>query len=163
MEPVGIGYPIPISLRHKQKGGVIMPFGRGFGFRGWSAGWPYVGLGRGGLPRCWGYGGYDPYGDFWEPPYPYPYGLDAYSYGASPYGWGSPYGFPAALDSYEFGYPPYVQMCPGYPYTQNRWGSPYGSPMTTEEGEREWLKNQAESIRQEIDQIKNRISELEME
>ncbi len=32
-----------------------MPFGRGFGFRGWSPGWPYVGLGRGGLPRCWAY------------------------------------------------------------------------------------------------------------
>jgi prefoldin subunit 5 len=35
--------------------------------------------------------------------------------------------------------------------------------MMTGEGEREWLKNQAESIRQEIDQIKNRISELEKE
>ena len=28
-------------------------FGRGFGFRGWSPPWPYVGRGRGGLPRCW--------------------------------------------------------------------------------------------------------------
>ena len=27
-------------------------FGRGFGFRGSSPPWPYVGLGRGGLPRC---------------------------------------------------------------------------------------------------------------
>jgi prefoldin subunit 5 len=35
--------------------------------------------------------------------------------------------------------------------------------MMTAEGETEWLKNQAESIRQEIDQIKNRISELEKE
>lgn len=26
--------------------------GRGFGFRGSSPPWPYVGLGRGGLPRC---------------------------------------------------------------------------------------------------------------
>lgn len=33
-----------------------MPFGRGFGFRGWSPPWPYVGFGRGGLPRCWAYG-----------------------------------------------------------------------------------------------------------
>lgn len=40
-----------------------MPYGRGFGFRGWSPGWPYVGRGRGGLPRCWAYG-------------PYPYGAD---------------------------------------------------------------------------------------
>jgi prefoldin subunit 5 len=35
--------------------------------------------------------------------------------------------------------------------------------MTTGEGEKGWLKSQAESIRQEIDQIKNRISELEKE
>jgi len=27
-------------------------FGRGFGFRGDSPAWPYVGRGRGGLPRC---------------------------------------------------------------------------------------------------------------
>ena len=26
--------------------------GMGFGFRGSSPPWPYVGLGRGGLPRC---------------------------------------------------------------------------------------------------------------
>jgi len=33
-----------------------MGFGRGFGFRGSSPAWPYVGRGRGGLPRCWAYG-----------------------------------------------------------------------------------------------------------
>lgn len=27
-------------------------YGRGFGFRGASPPWPYVGRGRGGLPRC---------------------------------------------------------------------------------------------------------------
>ncbi len=27
--------------------------GYGFGFRGWTPPWPYVGMGRGGLPRCW--------------------------------------------------------------------------------------------------------------
>jgi hypothetical protein len=26
--------------------------GRGFGFRGTTPPWPYIGLGRGGLPRC---------------------------------------------------------------------------------------------------------------
>ena len=26
--------------------------GQGFGFRGTSPGWPYIGRGRGGLPRC---------------------------------------------------------------------------------------------------------------
>ncbi|MGB9677280.1 MAG: DUF5320 domain-containing protein [Candidatus Ratteibacteria bacterium] len=25
---------------------------RGFGFRGWSPPYPYIGIGRGGLPRC---------------------------------------------------------------------------------------------------------------
>jgi hypothetical protein len=33
-----------------------MGYGRGFGFRGYSPAWPYVGRGRGGLPRCWAYG-----------------------------------------------------------------------------------------------------------
>jgi len=28
-------------------------YGCGFGFRGASPPWPYVGWGRGGLPRCW--------------------------------------------------------------------------------------------------------------
>lgn len=35
-----------------------MPYGYGFGFRGHSPPWPYVGRGRGGLPRCWYPGGY---------------------------------------------------------------------------------------------------------
>jgi len=87
-----------------------MPFGRGFGFRGWSPPWPYVGRGRGGFPRCWAYG-----------------------YGVFQYGWGSPY------------------------------SPPQESTMMAAEGEMEWLKSQAESIRQEIDQIKNRISQLEKE
>lgn len=43
--------------------------GYGFGLRGWTPPWPYVGMGRGGLPRCWyffsgaagtPYGGYMP-------------------------------------------------------------------------------------------------------
>ena len=40
---------------------IIMPYGQGsgrgwgFGFRGYSPPWPYVGRGRGGLPRCWAY------------------------------------------------------------------------------------------------------------
>jgi len=32
-------------------------FNRGFGFGGWSPPWPFVGRGRGGFPRCWGYTG----------------------------------------------------------------------------------------------------------
>jgi len=30
----------------------VKGFGRGSGFRGCSPSWPYVGRGRGGLPRC---------------------------------------------------------------------------------------------------------------
>jgi len=70
-------------------------FGRGgwgFGFRGSSPPWPYVGLGRGGLPRC-GYflsgaagmpapPGYPSYGSSWAMPYGYagaPMGADPYA------------------------------------------------------------------------------------
>ena len=54
-------------------------FGRGFGFRGYSPPWPYVGRGRGGLPRGWAYTPYSPYAG-------YPY-VGAYQYygGAYPY------------------------------------------------------------------------------
>jgi NAD-dependent dihydropyrimidine dehydrogenase PreA subunit len=34
------------------KGGELMYYRYGFGFRGVSPPWPYVGRGRGGLPRC---------------------------------------------------------------------------------------------------------------
>ena len=56
--------------------------GYGFGFRGTSPPWPYIGRGRGGLPRCWRYGAfmapayspgsvpYPAYGDTWSPPLP---------------------------------------------------------------------------------------------
>jgi hypothetical protein len=48
-----------------------MRYGRGFGFRGASPAWPYVGRGRGGLPRCYAPGlarGYYPTRDY--RPYP---------------------------------------------------------------------------------------------
>ena len=123
-----------------------MPFDRSFGFRGRSAPWPYVGLGRGGYPRCWAYGAYGP---SWDIPYAYPYG--AYSRGGYPY------------DEYplEMDYTPYASMYPGAPYFSYPWQSPYESPMMTIEGEKEWLRSQVESIRQQINQITNRISELE--
>ena len=128
-----------------------MPFGRGFGFRGWSPPWPYVGRGRGGLPRCWAYGA------SWGTSYADPRSFGLYSH-SFPENWG-PYGM---------NYPFYSQFYPGYPQTMGTWESPYESPshespMMTAEGEGEWLKKQAESIRQEIDQIKNRLSELERE
>jgi hypothetical protein len=43
-----------------------MGSGRGFGFRGSSPAWPYVGRGRGGLPRCWSYGTYYPAAPGWQ-------------------------------------------------------------------------------------------------
>lgn len=46
--------------------------GMGFGFRGSSPPWPYVGIGRGGLPRC-GYFLSDPgaTGAYQQTPYPF--------------------------------------------------------------------------------------------
>jgi hypothetical protein len=41
--------------------------GMGFGFRGSSPPWPYVGRGRGGLPRCWAYTGYGAPGTAYSP------------------------------------------------------------------------------------------------
>ena len=46
-------------------------YGRGFGFRGTSPPWPYVGRGRGGMPRCWYPGAYG--APTYTPPPPPPY------------------------------------------------------------------------------------------
>lgn len=68
--------------------------GWGFGFRGWSPPWPYVGIGRGGLPRCgyflsgasgmpvWPNYGYSPY--YAASPIPF-YGASYPYFGAGPY------------------------------------------------------------------------------
>ena len=109
-------------------------FGRGFrggmsfGFRGSSPPWPYVGLGRGGLPRC----GYFfagaavpsawPYQPNPYPPSPYPY------YGQ--------------------------QSAPAY--------APFAAPMNKEE-ELGYLKDQAEAIKDELEQIDARMRDLEAE
>jgi hypothetical protein len=92
--------------------------GMGFGFRGSSPPWPYIGRGRGGLPRCGYFMGGDP--AYWphEPQY---------------------YGPPAAQ---------------GY--------MPYGSQMNRED-ELNYLKGQAEVIKQELDQIESRMKDLEVE
>jgi len=53
-------------------------FGRGFGLRGYSPDWPYIGRGRGGLPRCWAYRLYPP------DAYPgWPKAADTFSFGPS--------------------------------------------------------------------------------
>jgi hypothetical protein len=97
--------------------------GMGFGFRGSSPPWPYIGRGRGGLPRC-GYflaGAAAP--PAWSyPPTPYPY------YGA--------------------------QSAPAY--------TPFSAPMSKEE-ELSYLKEQAEAVKGELEQIESRVRDLESE
>lgn len=59
--------------------------GMGFGFRGYSPPWPYVGIGRGGLPRGWAYGDYGgPAAGYAPGPAPYPSG--PWAFGGGPYG-----------------------------------------------------------------------------
>ena len=63
--------------------------GMGFGFRGSSPPWPYVGIGRGGLPRCYAYMGYEtpgiPYGAGTVPPPPGPWATGPAPYYGAPY------------------------------------------------------------------------------
>jgi hypothetical protein len=95
--------------------------GMGFGFRGSSPPWPYVGRGRGGLPRC----GY-------------------FLSGA---------GVPAAW-SYRQPYYPYYA---GAPYAA---GYAPTAPQTTSQQELGFLREQAEAIKGQLDQIEARIREL---
>jgi hypothetical protein len=95
--------------------------GWGFGFRGSSPPWPYVGRGRGGLPRC----------------------------------------------SYFFG-APNVQVAPQYaPYYGASWGMPYGTtpfaPQMTREQELDFLRSEAEAVKEQLEKIESRIGELETE
>ena len=110
--------------------------GWGFGFRGSSPPWPFVGIGRGGLPRC-GYflsgaagvpisPGYPPYSSPWAMPY---YG--GFAPGTMP---GSP--------------------APG--------ANPY-APQMSREQELDFLRNQAEAIKEQLEQIDARIREVETE
>lgn len=95
--------------------------GWGFGFRGSSPPWPYVGLGRGGLPRC----GYFLSGTG-APPWPY-----------------QP--------------PPFYQGMPATPGY-----APYTPQMTREE-ELNYLRDQAEAIKEQLEQIEARMRDLESE
>jgi hypothetical protein len=111
--------------------------GWGFGFRGSSPPWPYVGLGRGGLPRC-GYFLSGAAGMPAPPAYPsydspgaMPYGGTAYS-GAMPYGYA---GAPMGADPY--------------------------APQMSREQELDFLKSQAEAMKGQLEQIDARIKELE--
>ncbi len=110
--------------------------GMGFGFRGSSPPWPYVGLGRGGLPRCGyffsGAAGAPMVGPYQQFPYP-----------ADPrFGTGqTPYPFYA-------GAPP----TPG--------PAPF-APQIPPEQELGFLTNQAEAIKGQLEQIEARMRELQ--
>lgn len=93
--------------------------GMGFGFRGASPPWPYIGRGRGGLPRC----GYFLSGAGVPPAVPYP--------------WTPFYGAPP---TYEYGRPAY--------------------PMSREE-ELNYMKDQAEAIKGQLEEIESRMRDLE--
>ena len=94
--------------------------GMGFGFRGSSPPWPYVGLGRGGLPRCGYY-----FGDAGVP--------QPGSYQPQPFFSGMP-------------------STPGY--------VPY-SPRMTREEELNYMKDQAEAIKGQLEEIESRMHDLE--
>jgi len=113
---------------------------------------PMTGGRRGWCNPLWaGYGasagfGYPSYGGYpWWP---------RVGYGSYPWAYGM--GYPYYSPIYSYG------NTPGYPYVPSPWGSPYGSP-TAPEGEKEWLKSQADSIQQQIDEINSRIAQLEKE
>ena len=97
--------------------------GMGFGFRGASPPWPYVGIGRGGLPRC----GYFMSGAGVPPAPP-----------AWPYQQPLFYGAPST---------------PGYP----------AGPQMAKEEELGYLKDQAEAIKGQLEQIESRMQNLEGE
>jgi len=101
-------------IRNLRKEVINMLYGRGFGFRGASPPWPYVGRGRGGLPRCWYPGAVA------APPYP---------------------------SAFYVGYPAWEST--SYP--------PYAAP----EQELNFLKEESNAIRRQLDQIEVRIKELE--
>ena len=103
--------------------GISFGRGRGFGFRGSSPPWPYIGRGRGGLPRCGYFFASAAVPPTWSyPPTTYPY------YGAQPTS----------------------------VYT------PFAAPPSKEE-ELNYLKEQAEAIKGELEQIEDRVRDLESE
>jgi hypothetical protein len=95
--------------------------GWGFGFRGASPPWPYVGIGRGGLPR--------------------------HAYFLNNAGYPPTWAYESPMYSQE---PP----APGY--------EPFMPQMTREE-ELDYLKNQAEAAKEQLDRIESRMRELEGE
>jgi len=111
--------------------------GMGFGFRGSSPPWPYVGLGRGGLPRC---------GYFFSGAV----GL--------PGAWPTPQA-QAYWQAMQTGQAPY----PSYGAPTTAPGTTPFAPQMTPEQELDFLKNQAEAIKGQLEQIEVRMRGLESE
>ncbi|MFC1968677.1 hypothetical protein ACFLVX_04755, partial [Chloroflexota bacterium] len=102
--------------------------GYGFGFRGTSPPWPYVGRGRGGFPRCH---------------YSRAFMTPTYAPGPVPY--------PAYTGTRE------SSIYGGCPVSG---ATPY-APQMTREQELDFLKDQSEAIKAQLEQIGARIRELE--
>ena len=119
-----------------RRGGSGFRGGMGFGFRGSSPPWPYVGIGRGGLPR---------HGYFFSgamgAPAQWPYQQAPYP--ASP-GFSVGQGF----------YPPYAAASPAF-------GNAPFDPQVTPEQELDFLRSQAEAIGEQLEQIETRMRDLE--
>jgi len=109
--------------------------GMGFGFRGSSPPWPYVGLGRGGLSRC------------------------AYFLSGgirTPMAWPMPQA-QAYWQAMQTGQSPY----PSYGAPTTAPGTTPFAPQMTREQELDFLKNQTEAIKGQLEQIEARMHELE--
>ena len=125
-----------------------MPYGRGmgfgfrggmgFGFRGSSPPWPYIGRGRGGLPRC----SYFLSGAAW-----------------SPIGWSypqAPYPTSPEFSTRQGAYPFYAGTPPAS-------GAVPFAPQMTPEQELDFLASQAEAIKSQLEQIETRMHDLKSE
>ena len=112
--PINAIYETTLVHSEQKKEVTTMSYGRGFGFRGTSPPWPYVGRGRGGLPRCQYYGGV-----------------------------AAPANTPAFYGRY-----------PG-------WGPVSISPQMGREQELGFLKEEANALRRQQEEIETRIKELE--
>jgi hypothetical protein len=103
-------------------GGFGFRGGMGFGFRGSSPPWPYVGIGRGGLPR--------------------------HEYFLS--------GAAGAPEQWSYQQAPYAAASPAF-------GNAPFTAQVTKEQELDFLRNQAEAISEQLEQIETRMRDLESE
>jgi hypothetical protein len=133
--PNGFGRGFGLGRGGGRGGGFGFRGGMGFGFRGSSPPWPYVGIGRGGLPRHEYF-----LSGAMEAPGQWPYQQAPY---------------PASAE-FGFGQPPYAAASPAF-------GNAPFTPQASPEQELDFLKNQAEAIKGQLEQIETRMRDLESE